>query len=148
MTVFGSIVGGVIAAIPVWFLARMTGVNLPAGDRVVLTAVMVGGAVIVGVLVGGAVLRRAWNGARHICMFSTVATGFGVGTICALCVAAITASYLASFGQMPPDLMGRILYVLAVPAFSLLGWFVGALLGACLGLATGTVLRGLASLRR
>ncbi len=148
VTFIGSFIGGAVAALAAWLVVRFATANLPANDGLIVSGLLIAAAAMIGMLVGASVMRRAWRGERRVCVFSTLAAGVGIGTIVALGVAGLTASYLVAYGQWPADSLGRVFYVLAIPSFALLGWFIGAAVGAAAGFVTGTLLQGLAALRR
>lgn len=77
-----------------------------------------------------------------------MAGGLGGGVLGATVGLLLTAAYLASFGSWPPDIEGEVLFVLAFPAFSALGWFLGFAVGCLAGGVGGSILAILLPARR
>jgi hypothetical protein len=131
---------GASAGVGVWWIAQMASRNLPATSRVLVPVALAVFTVFIGFLVGAAIGRRASRYPERIALFSTVATGFGGAIIGAALAVTIASAYLASYGNWPEDTLGRVLFVLALPAFGGLGWFAGATVGSIVGLTGGTIL--------
>lgn len=147
MGLLGGMVGAA-AAVAVWWLAQTSARNLPGATGEIVPVALALFTVLVGFLVGAAIGSRARRYPHRIALFSMVASGFGGAIIGAALALAITGAYLASYGTWPDDTLGRVLFVLAFPAFGGLGWFAGAAAGSIVGLTGGAILRLLGAVRR
>ena len=139
---------GASTGLGIWWVAQKSAGNLPEPAKVLMPVSLALFTVLVGFLVGAAIGRRASRRPDQIALFSTIASAFGGALIGASLALAVTGAYLASYGSWPEDTAGRILFVLAFPAFGGLGWFAGAAAGSVVGLTGGAILRLLGGARR
>jgi hypothetical protein len=148
VTILGALLGAILAALPAGTLTWLAGDNLSTPERLLLTSLIGAVSALTGLVVGAAVTRRVRYEPYRLVAFTGLASSFGGGLIGAACSAGITAAYLAAYGAWPSGIVDDVLFVFAIPAFAALGWFTGAAAGVLLGLASGTILRGLTALRR
>lgn len=141
MGITGGVIGAALSAVPTWFVVRLAAANLTGGYAGAVTPALAFAAAVIGFLVGAAVVRRAVTRAPHLTLFSALAGGFGGGLAGALIFLSLTAAYLSTYSHWPTDIFNQVLFVLAFPVSTALGWFLGAGFGFIAGLAGGALLR-------
>jgi hypothetical protein len=141
LTILSALIGALLLGGITWLIVLEMTLGLPVDTRFVTRLPAAILAAFCGLLVGAAVARRAATNRTHLSLFAGLATALGAGTAGAGVAVLITAAYLGTYGQPPPDALGRVLFFVAFPAFAVLGWFCGALLGLVAGLGGGLMLR-------
>src|SRR3954451_17463711 len=111
-----AIVGLVIALISAsitWELVHRTVANLPSGLGVLVLAILVALAAVVGFLAGTSVSSRARRSGEHLPLFGALAFGVAGGAVGAAYAIAITAAYVRTYADLSVSLVDMILTALA-----------------------------------
>ncbi|MGI8968043.1 MAG: hypothetical protein ACR2GA_02925 [Chloroflexota bacterium] len=141
MRLFGALAFGAVAALATWRFANMATQSLDDQSRGWLLAGVPTVGLVFGFLAGGTIARRGMRDRTNLSKFAALAGGFGGGCTGAAVAVGLTAGYLRAYASWPADVLGQILFVLAIPAFAAVGWFVGAALGSLAGLLEALLLR-------
>lgn len=140
MTLSGGLVGaGLMGFLAIRLMGPATA-NLGGQRQLLVLAISIGIALLIGFLTGSAICRRAAARRRNLGLFSLLAAGMGGGLIGAAWMVTLLASYLATYGARPQGALDTALTVIAFPALGALGFSVGSLVGSVSGLLAGGVL--------
>ena len=136
-----GLLSGLGAALLAWQFAVDVSVNLPSSTALAIVVALTAVAGVVAFLAGSALCRRARRSREHLALFGSVAFAVAGGILGAACAVAVTAAYLQTYGAWPDNPVDLVLTGISYPIFALLGFALGAIAGAIVGVVASGALR-------
>jgi hypothetical protein len=140
VSVFGGIIGAVIAFVCTAALVQPASANLSPITRTLLLCVLLGLSLLLGLMTGSAVGRRSRVPGSRIRLFSALAASVCGGILGGALFVGVSAAYVRDYAAWPTGSFDLLLAILALPILGALGLCLGAMAGFAVGGLSGLVL--------
>ncbi|HEY8684839.1 MAG TPA: hypothetical protein VIO57_04460 [Chloroflexota bacterium] len=148
MSVFGGLIGALVAFACTAAILQPATSNLSPLTRALVTSILLGLSLLLGLMTGSAVGRRSRVPDSRIRMFSALAAAVCGGILGGALFAGLSAAYVRDYAPWPSGTFDLILAILAFPILGALGLCLGAITGFGVGALSGLVLAVVVPKRR
>lgn len=140
MSVFGGLIGAVVAFACTAAILQPATSNLSPFTRALVLCVLLGLSLTLGLMTGSAVGRRSRIADSRIRMFSALAAAVCGGILGGALFVGLSAAYVRDYAAWPTGAFDLALAILAFPLLGALGLCLGAIAGFGVGGLSGLVL--------